>query len=200
MPDVRAALEKAEHLPLSGGYCLAFTAGPGYLNRELNAVNLKNGTICFNAEWAVCLCLDGSEDAWNAFRCTAGHEEGHALDFENRFGIRTKAQFRRRWRSRADRRFILWVDEVHADFYSRKELGGSWDLLIRALSFKAGYRKRQGLFGDHPSFAHPSFTQRCRWAEEYDFSPALIEKIAQETGCTDRKLIQEVAKRMVPDA
>lgn len=146
-------------------------------SKTLNACALIPRIIIVNSEWAAHLALYRTEDVQNAFKVTLGHELTHK---DNDFVF--WEYFTR------DKKFVNWVNEVHADFGAIKKLNSNRDDLINALKYK---RRCKGT-GDKSSSSHPSWEQRIQYVEQFYFDEGLIRRIASDVGCTNDKLIINV--------
>lgn len=93
-----------------------------------------------------------------------------------------------------DRKFINWVNEVHADFGAAKEMvNGSRDLLIKSTEYKLALKPY-----NKDSYSHPSWTRRLEYATNYNFDELLIRKIANDTSFENELLLKKVLKHFSP--
>lgn len=158
----------------------------------LNGKATGSNRILLTPEWAARLLLCNDDDTINAFLLTVGHEMTH-----------NEGDFSTKGFHGINKKFINWVNEVHADFgatqkmvYSNKEkLLNSIDYKIAAKEEKKNIllkllEKTVLVFINETS--HPSWKQRKVYAETGVFDKALIETIAINTGCIDNDLINDV--------
>lgn len=148
--------------------------------KTLNATAFFPGYIILNAQWAAHLVLYDSEMVNNAFRQTIGHELTHKENDYAFWEYFTK-----------EKKFINWINEVHADFGSaEKTLDYSRDKLRQSLEYKRRAKRDK----DKDSFTHPSWQTRCKYVEHYDFNEKLIKRVAKDTGCDNTGLIENVCR------
>lgn len=145
----------------------------------INGNGLIYRTILINAEWAARLVLFNDKSTENAFLFTLGHELTHK-----------EQDFFRIVFHKNDYKFIFWTNEVHADFGAAKKVASSNKIkLMESIAYKANLNKNS-----QPTMFHPSWQQRKTYAETGTFNKDLIEMIANQTGCTNNKLINEISK------
>ena len=154
----------------------------GIKDAPFSVLNAGAYPCCFSdfilctAEWAVRIVFFDSAETRNSFRITVGHELTH-LDGD----FSKKHYHRENWK------FLSWVNEVHADFGgAQKMVGGSRELAVSGIRYKQKLKKK-----DHDG-SYPSWEKRAHYVEKYNFSIELLEIIAEQTGCTNRKLIEQV--------
>lgn len=143
----------------------------------LNAKAIDPNYILVSPEWATRLILFDNADTHNAFLITLGHEMTHNEgDFPE-----THTHFN-------DKKFIKWVNEVHADFgAAHKMTSSSRQKLLDSIEYKLSLKKQ-----DNDSTTHPSWERRKGYVENYDFDNKLIKKIALDTDCTNSTLINDI--------
>ena len=148
-------------------------------NSCLNANAMVHKCIIFNAEWAARIVLFDNLDTMNAFRDTIGHELTHK-----------DKEFSRCKRSRKDRIFVARINEVHADFGAGpKMMGNRRDLILQAIEYKKSLKKKDK---ESKLSSHPSWEKRYEYIKNYDFNRKLIERVAEDMGYTNAKLIDEI--------
>ena len=64
--------------------------------------------------------------------------------------------------------------------------------LVYAAKYKRDVKLQAGK-KDKASGTHPSWEKRIDYLQKYNFTEELIQKIAEDTGCTDEWLIGEAA-------
>lgn len=140
----------------------------------------RNSNIGVNSEWAARLVLYNDDPSvTNAFMITIGHEATHK---ENDYTLLKSLK-------KVNKKFINWIDEVHADFGAADKVAdSSRNKLIASIDYKINDCKNS--YKDYSS--HPSWQRRRYYAENFDFNEQLIRQVAEDTGCKDEKLIQKV--------
>ena len=185
---------KNEKLPKK--YEIIFTLWKDGFSSLLNAKAVPPNYILVSPEWATKLLLYNDEATQNAFLITLGHEithnEGDFPDINYRKG---------------DKRFINWVNEVHADFgAAEKMVNSDRQKLKDSMQYKMDAKKKPRckflnnfikkvlnlLHSDE--YTHPTWETRLEYAKTGAFNKALIEAIAKQTGCTNNKLINDISK------
>ena len=133
--------------------------------------------IVANTAWAERLVLYNDNNTENAFLITIGHELTHKeKDFSSFFTLGK------------NRKFINWLNEVHADFgAAEKMVNCSKQKLLESIDYKLALKKR-----DYNHNTHPSWQQRRAYAESGTFGEILIDRIAEDVKCTNRNLIDKV--------
>lgn len=153
-----------------------------YLNASANIPK----RIIFSYEWAVQLVLSDSKEVLNAFTITVGHELTHKRG--NMRCIGTKS----------DKQFINWINEVYCDFNASQLMcKGSRELLVRASKYKREMnapRKKKHILRkpNKDSLTHPSWNQRVKYAENFNFDENLVREIASYLKYNNEKVIQMV--------
>lgn len=156
---------------------LKFTFIKDDFSRVLTATSQFDGYILCSQEWAVQLLSD--KDSNNPFLITLGHEVSHK---EQHFKVK-----KLKWQ---DKRFVNWSIEVFCDFNGAKLFVNSCRKdLINSCIYKLKFKKR---FADTAS--HPSWIRRIEYATNYDFNEKLIARIAHDTKCNNKNLIDAVTK------
>lgn len=149
-------------------------------SKTLNASAIFPGKIILNSEWAAHLVLLGKDETINAFQATIGHELTHNDNDYLFIELFTK-----------DKKFINWVNEVHADFGScEKCFQNAREKVFYAMNYKRKYKGER----DKDSSTHPSWKRREEYILNYDFNDLLICKIAEDVGCKNLKLICNVSR------
>lgn len=154
--------------------------------KSIEATAIFPSYVICSYEWAVHLVISDSEDTFNAFLITLGHELAHK---DGDFAVLFWERKSKRYIQKENRKFVNWVTEVHHDFAAQKMVNSSKEKLLASMDFKIKLKPNNE---DGPS--HPSWKQRKTYAETGAFNKALIETIAIETGCTNEKLIYRVAE------
>lgn len=177
--DIEKTLEdKVRTVTLPSGNKIVFSWLFDGGRSVVNACALIPGYIIVNSEWAARLVLFHDEDTLNAFQATIGHELTHK---ENDF------VFIEYWTK--DKKFVNWVNEVHADFGAvGKSLGNSRNRAVSAAEYKRKYKGKK----DRDTSSHPSWSRRKAYLTSYDFNYELLDKIAKDVGCTNKKLFRIV--------
>lgn len=161
------------------GYKLHFSALKDTFPDFVSAAIRGKHIIC-NSEWAAMLVLCQNPKMKDAFLITLGHEMGHNIQpkkpSKNVIGN--------------DRRFLNWVEEVNADFYAAREMVDyRRDRLLSSMKVKIKLKP-----DNRDEISHPSWERRKEYAENYNFDRKLIERIAEDTGCTNRELIDKACE------
>lgn len=147
----------------------------------------KTEKVVANSAWAMKLVLCHSDDLENEFLITAGHEMTHLNDF-------LKDGY-----ANENKKFINWVNEVHADFSGAKIMANSSkEKLLSCIDYKIYLKSKNKhtwlkkltlkLIGS----THPSWQQRRIYVETGAFDEKLIKEIAKITGCMNQELIDKV--------
>ena len=114
----------------------------------------------------------------DAFTITIGHERVHL----------EKDFFYKKPINKFGKKFVNWVNEVHADFGAAEKMAdSSRDKLILSMKYKLSLKQT-----DNDSPTHPSWKRRLEYASNYDFNEALIQRIATDTGCDNEVLINNI--------
>lgn len=151
--------------------------------KYLAAGAILHNIILVNAEWAARLVLYNNEYTKNAFLITIGHELTHK---DNDFPLRNTFG--------SNRKFIHWVNEVHADFGgASKMVNCNRKILVASIEYKRALKKK-----DYESSTHPSWSLRKTYAQNYNFNDTLISIIADKTKCKNSKLIEQVKNHYKP--
>ena len=91
-----------------------------------------------------------------------------------------------------DKKFISQTNEVLADFTGAERMvHSSREDLLRSILYKRQHRISMGK-ADAGDPSHPSWTRRAHYVANYDFGPQLIEQIACDVNCYNKKLISNV--------
>lgn len=165
---------------------LIFTFLKDDISPVLNAKMFMKKVILVNSAWAAQIILYDNEKTHNAFLITIGHELMHKYDCKIT-GL-----------DNIEKKFINWVTEVYCDFGGAKLMVESdRKKLVDSATYKKEQKKeaKKKTFRpirDIDTFDHPSWEHRAEYAQNYDFDETLIRKIAEDTGCTNEKLIQSV--------
>lgn len=186
--DVNTILDKYENIIKAQCYELRFSFFYDFITTHESMCLTRSNVIVANPAWASKLILFNNSEIEDVFLITSGHEMTH---IEKEFSYRhLKAE---------NRKFVKWVNEVHADFggakimadSSKERLLSCIDYKIRLKSLGKQYwikRLIRQLIGS----THPSWQQRRIYAETGVFDKALIETIAINTGCIDKDLVNDV--------
>ena len=142
----------------------------------LNASAALPGCIIFNAAWAARIIFYDSPDTKNAFLITLGHELAHKEGNLCRY-ISSKNKIR----------FFSWINEVYADFRAAELMQKSRKDLLLAIDYKKSLRKQ-----DKDTFYHPSWSKRRYYAENYNFTNELVDQIANDTECKNKRSVSKV--------
>jgi hypothetical protein len=149
--------------------------------------------ILLNPEWAArmfysrknSIKITKEEQLQRAAECeddlafTLGHEMGHViLDRGNS----------NPFRSRARKRFVNWVNETHADFFSWKyAMHKDTEAVLASMQRKQALRKK-----DNNTNQHPSWALRMKYIKHFDFNEKLVREIAYDCGMEDEWLFRQV--------
>lgn len=193
-------LNKQENISLPNNVVLRFTTLKDGFSSLLSASAHLPYYIIASPEWAARLFLFDSEATRNAFTITIGHEITHIDgDFPN-----TKL-------TRNDKKFVNWVNEVHADFgaaekmveYNRQKLIGSMQYKMDAkkkpkCKLLNNFIKKVLNLLHSDEYTHPTWETRLEYATNYNFDKELINEIAKNTDCTNENLIKKVCEYYEP--
>ena len=123
--------------------------------------------------------LKRASDCEDDFMFTLGHEMGHIFFDKGNNNILLP---------RKRKRFINWVNEVFADFYSLQlALNNNRKTAVEVMKRKQAYRKK-----DKNSNLHPSWELRMKYIKDFDFGEKLIREIANDCGMKEKWLINKV--------
>lgn len=151
---------------------------------RLVASSIIPKTIIISFGWIKKVIESDDTTTENAFLITLGHELTHKKEEVSK----------RYFLKKMDRKFINWVNEVHADFGAAKEMvNGSRDLLIKSTEYKLALKPY-----NKDSYSHPSWTRRLEYATNYNFDELLIRKIANDTSFENELLLKKVLKHFSP--
>lgn len=154
--------------------------------KSIEAIAIFPSYVICSYEWAVQLVINDSEDTFNAFLITLGHELAHK---DGDFSVLFWERKRKCYICKEDRKFVNWVTEVHHDFAATEKIvGSSKEKLIESIDYKIAVKPNNT---DSPS--HPSWKQRKLYAEMGAFNRKLIDIIALDTDCTNITLIEEIS-------
>ncbi len=183
IPDIKCTLKDALNMSFLGDVKVFFTVLFTGFSGKPNAMSLLRGIIIVNAEWAARLVLFDDEEVKRAFRFTMGHEMTHQSGDYTFLEAFTK-----------DRRFVNWVNEVHAD-YGGAQLAFDGNINNALLSVRY---KKQDFQVDKDSQTHPSWRHREGYLKAGVFDMDLIKRIAGDAGCDNKALIDKVCNYFVP--
>lgn len=185
-------LDKQENISLPNNVLFRFTTLKDGFSSLLSASAHQPNYIIASPEWASRLFLFDSEATRNAFSITLGHETTH-----------TEGDFSTKGFHGKNKKFINWVNEVHADFgAAQKMVSSNKEKLLNSIDYKIAAKEEKKnillkllektvlVFIKETS--HPSWQQRRIYAETGVFDKALIENLAIDTGCTDKDLVNDV--------
>ena len=148
----------------------------------LSACAISPKHILVSQEWASELFLN--QEIKNAFIITIGHEKTH---LENDFLYKKTI-------NKLDKTFINYVNEVHADFgAAEKMVDSDRHKLILSMEYKLSSKHT-----DNDSSSHPSWKRRLEYVSDYDFDEILIHRIADDAGCHNETLINEITSYYRP--
>ena len=177
--DVNTILDKYENVIKAQCYELRFSFFYDFITTQESMCLTRTNVIVANPAWASKLILFNNSEIEDVFLITSGHEMTHI-----------KKEFSYRHLKAENRKFVKWVNEVHADFGGAEKMAqSSKEKLINSISYKIRVKPN-----NQESSTHPSWKQRMNYAKTGVFNKALIETIAEETGCTNNKLINEISK------
>ena len=112
---------------------------------------------------------------------TLGHEMGHLTYDKGNTNILLP---------RKRKKFINWVNEVFADFYSAQfAMDANRAQVIATMQRKQKLRRK-----DTDTVYHPNWSKRIDYISNYDFSERLIERIAADCKVKERWLIDKVKR------
>ena len=185
-------LDKQENISLPNNVLFRFTTLKDGFSSLLSASAHQPNYIIASPEWASRLFLFDCEATRNAFSITLGHETTH-----------TEGDFSTKGFHGKNKKFINWVNEVHADFgAAQKMVSSNKEKLLNSIDYKIAAKEEKKnillkllektvlVFIKETS--HPSWQQRRIYAETGVFDKALIENLAIDTGCTDKDLVNDV--------
>ena len=93
-----------------------------------------------------------------------------------------------------DKTFINYVNEVHADFgAAEKMVDSDRHKLILSMKYKLSLKHT-----DNDLSSHPSWKRRLEYVSDYDFDEILIRRIADDAGCHNETLINEITSYYRP--
>lgn len=168
---------------LKNKYNVCYNATDG--NKFLSAGVSIGNTIGLNREWIVQLILKKDPNIHKTFLVTLGHERTH---IKEDWKPKCKSPI---WliRKLMNRRFINWLNEVHADMGSSVEFPElTRKDIIHACWYKVSVKFDNNL-RDKEDISHPSWARRIYYVQKYNFDEQLIRKIAADTGCEYAPLI-----------
>lgn len=140
-----------------------FTCFQSMLNGTLEASSIIPKRITISPEWAVNLILFNDCEVENAFYLTVGHELTHK-----------DGDFSKKCTVVRDKKFINWINEVHADFGAAKKMVDSnRNKLIDSMKYKLALKEN-----DKDGPTHPSWKRRLEYVSNYSFDEKLIKQIA----------------------
>ena len=185
-------LDKQENISLPNNVLFRFTTLKDGFSSLLSASAHQPNYIIASPEWASRLFLFDSEATRNAFSITLGHETTH-----------TEGDFSTKGFHGKNKKFINWVNEVHADFgAAQKMVNSNKEKLLESIDYKINTKKPKKnillilleklVLHFINESTHPSWKQRRAYAETGAFNRKLIEKIASHIGCVDKNLIIDV--------
>jgi len=163
---------------------VVFSLWKAGFTKSIEATAIFPSYVICSYEWAVQLVINDSEDTFNAFLITLGHELAHK---DGDFAVLFWERKSKRYIHKENRKFVNWVTEVHHDFAAQKMVNSSKEKLLASMDFKIKLKP-----DSEYSLTHPSWQQRKTYAKTGAFNKELIEKIASHTGCTDQDLINDV--------
>lgn len=147
------------------------------LSRKIPEASYFFGNIICSPGWAVRLVFNCNERTENAFLMTLGHEVSHRIEYKSKLPLRPR-----------DRKFVDWVNEVHCDFSGAKlMIHSNRRKFIDSVQYKSSIKRN-----NKDTNSHPSWKRRLEYATEYNFDKKLIERIARDTKCTNRRLIHNI--------
>lgn len=153
----------------------------GFFN-ILSACAISPDHILASQEWAIRLFLNN--EIKDAFTITIGHERVHL----------EKDFFYKKPINKFGKKFVNWVNEVHADFGAAEKMAdSSRNKLILSMKYKLSLKQT-----DNDSPTHPSWEKRLDYVSNYDFDETLIRKIAENTGCQNEILINKIISYYKP--
>lgn len=131
-----------------------------------------------------------------AFLHSVGHEFNHRYDAKKGKGFI--------FRSKEERRFFNWLQEVRNDFwgfycvhhfypsYSRKTI-------LNAIEKKAEFYDKAKKKGKYETTSHPSWKLRVALLKKYNtYCEEVIEEIAKAAGCTNQEYINALHCTLLP--
>lgn len=150
-----------------------------FLSASLVGIRKSKQKIQFNYEWALHLLLKKDPSIHKTFLVTLGHERTHGKgDWNPKF--KSPIRFIRKLKNI---RFVLWLNEVHADMGSSVEFPElTRKDIIHACWYKVNVKFDNNL-RDKEDMSHPSWARRIYYVQKYNFDEQLIRKIAADTGC-----------------
>lgn len=143
----------------------------------------KHNKILANPAWAAKMVLFYSTKVEKVFFITVGHEITH---IEKEFSFKCLHA--------EERKFVRWTNEIHADFGAAEKMANSnRHELLEVIDYKIN----QKLY-NKDSNSHPSWKHRKGYVENYDFDINLINKIANDTDCINKELIEDICDHYQP--
>jgi len=174
--EINEKLLEYQKLPQLKHILLIYTAHFINLN-EVNASSIIPFTIVIYSKWAIKILENNDSETRNAFLLTLGHELTHK-DKEFLSIIYFKKS----------KKFINWVNEVHADFGAAEKIVNSKrEKLLLAMEYKSKLNPNSV---DRQS--HPSWKRRLDYATNYNFDENLIKQIYKDSGCKNTELLNKV--------
>lgn len=183
-----SVFQAGDELVKSYGYQLVIY---NRLGQSQDAVNCNAGLFKFSPifvtqHYAMQLMLNPSVEMHNMFMMSLGHELTHK---EGDLCPLTGLLSNRLSKIPANIQFLSYVNEVHADFgAAQKAADSKRSVQANAIAFKIRHREEKR------DFEHPSWSQRLDYIENYNFNEKPIRQIANDTCCTNEKLIQKAIK------
>lgn len=178
--SIYVQLDMLENISLPNDTIIRFTTMKDGFTSLLNAKAVQPNHILVSPEWAAKLLLSKNEAIRNAFSITLGHEIMH-----------NEGDFSCKHIYSKNKKFVNWVNEVHADFgAAQKMVNSNKQKLIDAIIYKRAFKNKKKW--DKPYDTHPSWNQRKQYATNFDFDDILIDQIAKDTGCENEDLKDKV--------
>ena len=166
---------------------------------ELGMKAMRLRVIAYTPVWIyyVVVCCD----LWKtAFYQSIGHEIEHRNDPERGFWFM--------FRSKEDRRFYHWLNEVRCDFagvefarwngdvFGKLPNGRDRNEIIRAMEKKATVYEAGKRESQKEAMSHPSWELRIELLKKYrKFDYDVVEEVAAAAGCKNRKYINDLCSQ-----
>ena len=138
--------------------------------------------VCMNRLWAQEIIRNYyDQNILASARISIGHEFAHITKRPRNLG-----------HDKSLDTFLMWCDEIQADFNGAKFFDFGREELIQSCKHKQQY-KLTYIGKDKSSPSHPSWTKRLHYAANFNFDDDLIRQIAKDTGtCISNKMIDQI--------
>lgn len=142
----------------------------------------KTRKIGINTRWIKELSKYPDKELADALFLTLGHEYTHIGSELPQIGTKL---------NKVDKSFIRQFDEVYADFNGiLLMLDGDRERALNAMNRKADFLNPKNLNSSLKP-THPSWDRRIYYVKNFNFNSTLIRRLATDTGCKNKELIQK---------